>query len=319
MAEIELLIQNGKKIYAPSVKEGMKLKSVRKGTPGTVTFTVVKDKLLRFTEGNAVRIKVDGKKAFYGYVFKKKRSGCDTIDVTCYDQLRYFKNKDTYIYKNKTADNLLKMICSDFGLKTGILADTKYLIAKKVEQNKTLFDIVQNALDETMQNKNKLYVLYDEFGRIRLTDIADMQLNILICEDTAESLDYVSSIDDQTYNKAKLVYVNKEEGKIDTYIAQSSANINKWGVLQYYSEEQSNKGLKAKSNAILNLYNRKTRNLTVKGAAGDIRVIAGCSVMVSLDLGDMRVNNYMLVDEVTHIFNNGIHTMDLKLIGGDFV
>lgn len=319
MAEVELQIQNGKKIYIPSVEEGIKLKSVRKGTPGQLTFSVAKDSLLRFTEGNAVRMKVDGKNAFYGYVFKKNRSSKDIIETTCYDQLRYFKNKDTYIYKKKTADKLLKMICNDFNLKAGKLADTKYVIDKKTEQNKTLFDIIQNALDETMQSKNKLYVLYDDFGRICLTDIADMRLNILICEDTAESLSYTSSIDEQTYNKVKLVYVDKEAGKLDTYIAQSSANMNKWGVLQYYNEEQSNKGMKAKANALLKLYNRKTRNLAVKGVAGDIRVRAGSSVMVSLDLGDMRVNNYMLVEEVTHTFENGEYTMDLKLVGGDFI
>ena len=39
-----------------------------------------------------------------------------------------------------------------------------------------------------------------------------------------------------------------------------------------------------------------------------------------LNLGDMQVNNVMLVEQVTHHFNDGIHTMDLKLSGirGEF-
>lgn len=317
--EIELLMQNGKKIYAPGIEEGIKLKSVRKGTPGQLNFTAINDGLLKFTEGNPVRFLVDGKKLFYGYVFEKKRSDWDTIDVVCYDQLRYFKNKDTYIYKNKTASQVLKMVCSDFGLKAGKITDTKHVISKKLESNKTLFDIVQNALDDTMQSKGKLYVLYDDFGRICLTDVKDMRLNLLICDETAEGFSYTSSIDKEVYNKIKLVYSDKETGKSEVYIAKDSGNINKWGILQHYQEEQNNTGLKAKSNSLLKLYNRKSRNLTIKNAAGDTRVRAGCSVMVSMIFDDIRINNYMLVNEVTHTFKESVHTMDLKLIGGDFV
>ncbi|MFW5631503.1 MAG: XkdQ/YqbQ family protein [Acetivibrio ethanolgignens] len=50
-----------------------------------------------------------------------------------------------------------------------------------------------------------------------------------------------------------------------------------------------------------------------------MRVRAGCSLLVSLTLDDIRINNYMLVDEVTHTFKENVHTMDVKLIGGDFV
>ncbi len=33
---------------------------------------------------------------------------------------------------------------------------------------------------------------------------------------------------------------------------------------------------------------------------------------------DIQIANYLLVDKVTHEFNNGQHTMDLELCGGDF-
>ena len=44
----------------------------------------------------------NGANVFYGYVFKKSRSDNRLIKVTAYDQLRYFKNKDTISYVNKT-------------------------------------------------------------------------------------------------------------------------------------------------------------------------------------------------------------------------
>ena len=188
-----------------------------------------------------------------------------------------------------------------------------------MEENKTLFDIVQTTLDLTLQSKGSLYVLYDQFGAINLTNIKNMRLDGLIRDDTAEDYDYTSSIDGDTYNKVKLTYDNKTTGARDIYIVKDGANINKWGVLQYFDKLQDNENGKAKADALLKLYNKKTRNLTVSNAIGDVRVRAGSLVPVALSLGDVTVNNYMLVEKVKHTFNENQHTMDLTLLGGDFV
>ena len=45
-----------------------------------------------------------------------------------------------------------------------------------LEDNATLFDIAQNALDETLRAKTKLYVLYDKVGKLTLQDIESMKL-----------------------------------------------------------------------------------------------------------------------------------------------
>ena len=121
---MNLLIQNGSTIYAPSVEEGVTWELERKGTPGKLSFNVVKAGNLNIQEGNAVKMSYANKNLFYGFIFAKKRSKENSIQVTAYDQLRYFKNKDTYQYKNKTAGALLKMIAADFRLKTGDIADT---------------------------------------------------------------------------------------------------------------------------------------------------------------------------------------------------
>ena len=42
-------------------------------------------------------------------------------------------------------------------------------------------------------------------------------------------------------------------------------------------------------------------------------------VVVNLDLGDMKLKNFMLVEKVTHKFNLDEHVMDLTLRGGEFV
>ena len=316
---VELLIQHGNKVFIPIVQEGITWSTERKGCPGQLQFKVLKDDIISFQEGDAVRMKVNGVNVFYGFVFKKTRSKDKIIDVTAYDQLRYLKNKDTYVYENKTASELIRMIASDFKMQTGTIENTEFKIASRVEENTTLFDIIQNALDETLMNKSKMFVMYDDFGKITLKGLDSMRLNLLIDEETGENFDYTSSIDENTYNKIKLTYDNEDTGVREVYIAQDGQHINEWGVLQYFDKLKKGENGKAKADALLSLYNNKTRNLSVKNAFGDVRVRAGSMVAVMLDLGDIKVKNLMLVEKCKHEFKENQHFMTLTLRGGEFI
>ena len=315
----EILIQHGSTIQYPAVVEGAKLTLERKGTPGKLTFTVVKDSKLNFQEGDPVKLTLDGTPMFYGFVFIKSRDKDGTIDVTAYDQLRYLKNKDTITEEGLKASDLLKRIATDFRLNLGTVEDTGYTMETVVEENQTLFDMIQNALDETLLNTGKLYVLYDDVGSLTLKDINSMKTNLLIDMEAAENFSYSSSIDDATYNKIKLAFNNEKTGKRELYVAQDGAKMNLWGVLQYYEEVKTSTGAAAKAEALLKLYDQKTRNLTIKNAFGDVRVRAGCAVMVSLNLGDIIAKQWLVVQKVTHTFKDEIHYMDLTLIGGEFI
>ncbi|WP_312340266.1 XkdQ/YqbQ family protein [Anaerospora hongkongensis] len=319
MPSVQIIIQNGEKVFEPVVEEGITWETERKGVPGKLTFNVLKDDVIDFTEGNTVKMAVDSKNVFYGYVFTKKRDKDGIISVTAYDQLRYLKNKDALWYINKSAADVVKMLAADFKLKVGEIEDTVYVIPKRNEENVTLFDIIQNALDLTLLNKKKLYVLYDDFGQLTLKDVESMKLDLLIDGDTAENYNYVSSIDSSTYNRIRLYYDNKDTGKRELYITLDSSTQLQWGILQYCESIEETCNGKAKADALLQLYNRKTRNLSINNAFGDTRVRAGTSIGVQLDLGDIAVNNYMLVEKAKHVFNNKEHLMNLTLRGGDFV
>lgn len=319
--KVDLIIQNGGTIYYPILEEGITLDWERKGAPGKLKFTCVKDDVLSFQEGNAVKLTVDGTDMFYGFVFTKARSGKSPylIDVTCYDQLRYFKNKDTYVYANKKANEVIRMIADDFGLSVGTLEDTGYVIASRVEDSTSLFDIVQNALDETLRARTQLYVLYDNVGKLTLQNIENMRLDLLIDADTIGGYSYSSTIDTQTYNQIKITFENKDSGRREIFISKDSSNINAWGLLQYTDTVELSSSGAAKAEALLKLYNTKTRSLSVSDALGDKRVRAGSSVIVKLGLGDINVQSYLLVEKVTHKFKQNQHLMDLKLRGGTFV
>ena len=94
----QLLIQNGNTVYEPVVQDEITWTTERKGAAGKLEF------------------KVDNTNLFYGFVFRKKRDKEQIITTTAYDQLRYLKNKDTRVYVNKRADEVVRSIASDFQL-----------------------------------------------------------------------------------------------------------------------------------------------------------------------------------------------------------
>ena len=68
----ELLIQNGNKVFIPVVQEDIQWTTERKGNPGKLTFKVHLDDVLDITEGNAVRLKWNGAKHLYGFIFQRR-------------------------------------------------------------------------------------------------------------------------------------------------------------------------------------------------------------------------------------------------------
>ena len=143
---MELLLSDpsGKKLFLPVVEEGIEWSTERTSTPGKLTFKVVKDDIIDFQEGAAVRFKFNDKGIFFGFVFTKKRDKDQIITVTAYDQLRYLKNKDTYVYEKKTASQLVKMIGADQRLQLGTIEETGFVIPSRVEENTSLFDMIEN-------------------------------------------------------------------------------------------------------------------------------------------------------------------------------
>lgn len=323
---VELLIGNerGTKAYLPAIEEGIEWTTERKDTPGKLVFKVLRDDVLDFSEGSVVRMKADGDKVFFGFVFKQQRDKEQIITVTAYDQLRYLKNKDTIVYENKTADQFLRMIATDYALNVGTLENTGYVIESRVEENTSLFEMLQNALDLTLTNTGEMFVLYDDFGKLTLKHLSSMAVGspgayLVVDEETCETFDYTSSIDDNTFNKIKLTYDNEQTGFREVYISQDSGNINKWGILQYFDTLKKGENGIAKVDALLKLYNKKTRKLKLTNILGDNRVRAGSMIVVNLDLGDIKLRNFMLVETCKHMYKESEHWMDLTLRGGEFV
>lgn len=207
MAEMLLTIQHKNKLFTPPILDDVKVEWERTESPGKLTFKTQKvSEDMAFLEGDAVCFYYDNKPVFMGYVFKKKRDKKNQIEVTCYDQIRYLKNKFSYVFEKKTASQIVQALCKDFNLYVGDITDTKYTIPSIVKEDTSAMDIMLSALDETIENTGEMYVLYDDFGKITLKNCSEMKSDVLISPITAENFDYSSSIDDETYNSIVLYY-----------------------------------------------------------------------------------------------------------------
>ncbi|RKD32159.1 XkdQ/YqbQ family protein [Lacrimispora algidixylanolytica] len=314
--EAHLYIQNGETVYEPVVQGSITWETQRKGQPGKCTFTLIPDNILKIEEGNALRLDVDGTPVFFGFIFERSWNSDGLVKVSAYDQLRYLKNKDSYNYVDLTAGEVIKMIAGDYNLEVGELEDTGEKIIRN-EKDKTLFDIITTNMDIAMMHKKKIFVFYDNAGKLTLKDAENMKLNVVIDNKTALDYDYKISIDSNTYNQIKLYREDKNTKKREVFLTKSSENINKWGILQ--KDESIDEGVDGQSIAdnYLNIYNRPSKSLSIKDAFGDIQVRAGCILPVILDTKDTVLKNYLLVESVTHKIDTGTHTMDLTLKGAN--
>lgn len=315
----KIVIDNKGKVQDVMVEGEVQVVWSRDGSPGKMTCNIVKDKDLDYQEGNPIAFYVDGEVFFYGYVFSKSRTGEQIITTTCYDQLRYFKNKSTYQYKDWAYSTLLQNICTDRGLATGEIENTGFVIPARMEVDKEFWEMLRFASDITTANTGKLYTLFDKGGKICLKSPENMKTKDVIDYDCTEDFNYDTSINSNTYNRVHLKLLDDENKEIKSATAEDEESISKWGLLSY-SDMTNNEevNIEAKAKELLAILNRKNRRLRLKDIVGRTDVRAGSLVPVQMmGIGDIDINSMMLVQNVVHKFNEEHHFMDLEVYNKD--
>lgn len=290
----------------------------RTGSPGKLEFTVLKSSSFSFFEGDVVRFSVDGVLVFYGWVFTKSKDRWGVITVTCYDRLRYLKAAASYAFYGQTAGDIVKQIAADFELDVSEIEDTGYKIPSLIEEEKTCLDIISEAIQQTLLNTGKIYVFFDNGKGLCLKEAGNMKSETMIGDGSLlTEYTYKTDIDEQTYNRVKLARPNEETGKADIFMAQDSANIKRWGLLQLYQsvdQEMNDAQVKAQAQATLRYYNQRMRTLSVE-SLGVVGLRAGMMVLMQVqNLGDINLNQYVLLEKVTHTFSNEVHTMSFDTL-----
>ena len=314
--ELVIASKAGGMIEISGLVESCEWVTNRTGQPGKFTFTYLKDKDVTFTEGDVVRFSVDGQVQFYGWVFTRSETRWGEVSVTCYDRLRYLKANASYTFYSQSAGDILRQIAGDLQLDVGTVEDTGYKLPSLVEQDQTCLDILQTAIEQTLLNTGRVFVLYDDGQGLALQEAANMMSDVVIGDRSLlTDYTYTTDIDKQTYNSIKLVRPNEETGRADVYVQEDSGTIGQWGLLQLYQKvdgDANEAQIKAQAAATLEYYNRvlKTLKISSLGVPG---LHAGQMILVKADgMGDTGISQYVMLERVSHRWENGVHTMDLE-------
>ena len=315
----ELLIQNKATGQIWEVSGSVQTASwttERTGAPGTFKFALNANGGVSFLEGDVVRFSVDGQLQFYGWVFTKVKDRYDIIEVTCYDRLRYLKTNASYAFYAQTAGDMIRQIAGDLQIETGQIADTGYPIPSFIKEDESCLDMIGEAVQQTLLNTGKIFVFYDDGNGLALTEAGAMRSEVVIGDRSyLTDYDYKTDIDSQTYNSVKLARPNEDTGRADVVIAQDSENIARWGLLQLYQTVDgavNDAQMKAQAAASLEYYNRRMRTIKVS-ALGVPGLRAGMMVRMKVAyLGDISLDQYVLLDKVSHTWENDVHTMEYE-------
>ena len=317
----ELLIQNkgsGKMWEISNSVESVSWTTERTGSPGKLEFTVLKAGDLSFTEGDPVRFSVDGQLQFYGWVFTKSKDRWGVIEVTCYDRLRYLKANGSYNFYDRKAGDMIREIAADLQIQVSDLADTGYAIPSFYKEDESCLDIIGEAVQQTLLNTGDIYVFYDDGSGLALKRPEDMISNVVIGEKSlVTDYTYETDIDEQTYNSIKLARPNEDTGRADVIVVEDSFNIGNWGLLQLYQtvdEDVNDAQMREQAQRSLEYYNRRKRSLKVE-SLGVPGLRAGQMVLMKIPgLGDINLDQYVLLDKVEHTWENSVHTMNFETL-----
>ncbi len=291
-------------------------------------FTYLYDGELMIKNGDVVRLTNTDEKdgIFFGEVFRVSMSEDRRVKVKAYDQLRQGKSKDIIPLEGGKDDvaSVTQAMCKRLNLTAGdVPAGISYKVPKdKVKYQDTWIDVIYDLIGDTLLNtktaenpQGEWYRLADVYGEVRLDNLRDLQLPLVLGDDSlAYGYSWEKSIDDEFYNVVKISWMDEKSGKAQTTQAADQDSVNRYGNLQYY-EHVSDKSadaakLQEKAKKLLQLYNHEKETIKLS-CIGDHSVRAGCSIYGSI--ADIGMDRRVIVKEVTHKYLP-THTMELEVI-----
>lgn len=316
----------------PTVESGFRISTSADFEPGKLTFKVEKKGTkTTFKEGDAVWFYPS---RFKGYIFEiTDNSDAGAIEYTAYDQLRYMKAKDTYVFsKSYSPEHIFQKICQDYKLSFtnfGLVANNTFKYGG-VWENVELLDIMKDIADHVLKTTGKKIILMDDMGKVcwrplghadgnlvKAGAIVSMRAKGKITLSSMEGYEYSSNIND-TYNQVKVFYDNDSTGKREVYIAKDSNSINKWGLLSTAETMQKGELGQSKANNLLRLYNHQNKNLELKNVLSDGSLRAGQLIKVEFTIPHEKFNHWFMIKKCEHTVNETGILSNLTLQGGEF-
>ncbi len=261
--------------------------------------------------GTKVWVTLNGKEIFRGIVWDRELNSNEELSFTAYDYLIYStKSKVTYNFKNISADDATRKVCSELGVAVGPLASTCRF--NRIVQAKTGYETIMEMYTQASKITGKKYIPIMVGTKLSIIEkgsiVADFSLISQLNSNTSNisSMSYKDTLDSMI-NKVK-IYDDKNNliGQIE-----NSSWIKFFGVLQenYTKEEDKNQNTVAK-----NMLNGINQEVSIE-AIGNWNCRTGYAVKTKIFYIDVLQSAVMYIDGDTHTWDvgTGKYTMSLNL------
>lgn len=318
MARIQLLVVKDKKtIDMTNLVKSVRWSGRKGSSARTITVAMIDDDGYRHArsgidvaDGNQCVFLVDGKERFRGILMNQNQGDNKQLKFKAYDNGIYLaNNKDTFVYKNKTADQVFSDVCSRFGIPTGEVAKCSYKIPEFTKSKTTGQDAVLDALSLDYKATSTRHFISSDKGKLSLLQRKDQVISFVVDGDAnLYGYSYTKSIESI---KTRVRMISKE----GTTLAEksNSALEQKIGIfqeIQQPDESLTKAQVKDLVGSVLDTLDDPEETLTLN-ILGDPDVISGKAILVKIP--HLGISRAYYVDSDDHAFEDNMHTMSLTL------
>lgn len=318
MARIQLLVVKDKKtIDMTNLVKSVRWSGRKGSSARTITVAMIDDDGYRHArsgidvaDGNQCVFLVDGKERFRGILMNQNQGDNKQLKFKAYDNGIYLaNNKDTFVYKNKTADQVFSDVCSRFGIPTGEVAKCSYKIPEFTKSKTTGQDAVLDALSLDYKATGTRHFISSDKGKLSLLQRKDQVISFVVDGDAnLYGFSYTKSIESI---KTRVKMISKEG---TTLAEKSNSSLEqKIGIfqeIQQPDESLTKAQVKDLVGSVLDTLDDPEETLTLN-ILGDPDVISGKAILVKIPHLDISRAYY--VDSDDHTFEDNMHTMSLTL------
>lgn len=318
MARIQLLVVKDKKtIDMTNLVKSVRWSGRKGSSARTITVAMIDDDGYRHArsgidvaDGNQCVFLVDGKERFRGILMNQNQGDNKQLKFKAYDNGIYLaNNKDTFVYKNKTADQVFSDVCSRFGILTGEVAKCSYKIPEFTKSKTTGQDAVLDALSLDYKATGTRHFISSDKGKLSLLQRKDQVISFVVDGDAnLYGYSYTKSIESI---KTRVKMISKEG---TTLAEKSNSSLEqKIGIfqeIQQPDESLTKAQVKDLVGSVLDTLDDPEETLTLN-ILGDPDVISGKAILVKIPHLDISRAYY--VDSDDHTFEDNMHTMSLTL------
>lgn len=266
------------------------------------------DFLLKLEAGDIICMYINNKLKFVGFLKNEPRSGeIGTVSYTARDAMYLLlKSKTTHKFKNKTAEAITKILCSEIGIQIGEIEKTKYNIPKMFVTETEIYNVILKAYKKANAHTKKKYMPIMNGLKFSIIEKGKDSGVIVKSKENLISIESEKDIE-SVVNRVK---VYDESGKkITTY--QNESSIKKYGIYQeIYTKDSDEKKTEYDSAAKAMLEEpEETLSLT---AIGNWNAISGYSMKLNRAVDGIKTGKYYIITD-SHTYSNGNHKMTLEL------